>query len=139
MVREGTRSQTGNSRPRVFSVPDTAPVQKRRSSKAKAAPDGGVPGAGRKPGPKKSAAGAAGKAAGGVVKKAKKGTAAKTATKPPVLEGPVKADTKVAEKKVAGAVKAAEKIHFQHMADTTQEVKPDEEKADGAAAAEAKE
>lgn len=82
MVREGTRSQTGNSRPRVFSVPDTAPVQKRRSTKAKpAAAAGAGAGAGRKPGPKKSAAGATGKAAGGVTKKAKKGTAGKVATK----------------------------------------------------------
>ncbi|PHH59713.1 hypothetical protein CDD81_2631 [Ophiocordyceps australis] len=36
MTREGTRSQTGHSRPRVFLVPDTAPVQKRRREGTKA-------------------------------------------------------------------------------------------------------
>jgi len=40
MAREGTRSATGHSAPRVFSVPETAaPVKKRATtSKAKAAP-----------------------------------------------------------------------------------------------------
>ncbi|RFU35332.1 hypothetical protein B7463_g967, partial [Scytalidium lignicola] len=31
MAREGTRSATGHSRPRVFSVPETAPPTKRRT------------------------------------------------------------------------------------------------------------
>lgn len=31
MAREGTRSATGNSKPRVFDTPDTAPVIARKS------------------------------------------------------------------------------------------------------------
>lgn len=41
MPREGTRSATGNSKPRVFPVVDTAPAVKRTTTKpktAKAAP-----------------------------------------------------------------------------------------------------
>ncbi|KAL1869690.1 hypothetical protein VTK73DRAFT_3027 [Phialemonium thermophilum] len=36
MAREGTRSQTGHSKPRVFSVIDTAPTIKRSKPKKKA-------------------------------------------------------------------------------------------------------
>lgn len=49
MVREGTRSQTGNSRPRVFSSIDTEPTIKRtkpvgsRKKKTAAAPAAGAP------------------------------------------------------------------------------------------------
>ncbi|KAH8808459.1 hypothetical protein F5884DRAFT_857990 [Xylogone sp. PMI_703] len=32
MAREGTRSATGHSRPRIFSVPETAPPTKRRTA-----------------------------------------------------------------------------------------------------------
>ncbi|KAL3962764.1 hypothetical protein ACCO45_004287 [Purpureocillium lilacinum] len=128
MVREGTRSQTGNSRPRVFSVPDTAPVQKRRSTKAKpAAAAGAGAGAGRKPGPKKSAAGATGKGGRRRDQEGEEGDGGQgrhQAVWHQDVERAVKADSKAVEKKVAGAVKAAEK-----------EVKPDEDKADGAAAA----
>lgn len=36
MPRDGTRSQTGNSKPRVFAPVDTAPVIKRAAAKVKA-------------------------------------------------------------------------------------------------------
>lgn len=38
MPREGTRSATGNSKPRVFPVVDTAPAVKRTAKPKKAAP-----------------------------------------------------------------------------------------------------
>jgi hypothetical protein len=64
MAREGTRSQTGNSKPRVFPVVDTAPTVKRTTkpkaakkaapkAAAKTAPAGGVT---KKKAPKKESA-----------------------------------------------------------------------------------
>lgn len=45
MAREGTRSATGNSKPRVFDTPDTAPViaRKPKSKTTTAKPAGAKP------------------------------------------------------------------------------------------------
>ncbi|KAI1278249.1 hypothetical protein F5Y07DRAFT_69802 [Xylaria sp. FL0933] len=71
MPREGTRSATGNSRPRVFQAVDTAPAIKRTTkpkpkkpsaepaAKPAAAKPAGV--TKKKPGPKKDKDGATGK------------------------------------------------------------------------------
>lgn len=67
MAREGTRSSTGNAKPRVIPVVDTAPVIKRTKSKTtkKTAPESKAKKAAAKPAakkrsaPKKETAGAA--------------------------------------------------------------------------------
>ncbi|KAM0331346.1 hypothetical protein ACHAQA_003018 [Verticillium albo-atrum] len=89
MVREGTRSQTGNSKPRVFDTVDTAPVTQRKKTTA------------TKPAPKKVVAAPAAKGSKptGVTKKK---------TVAPKKDGPVakaKSVVNKVEKKAEAAVK----------------------------------
>lgn len=57
MAREGTRSSTGNAKPRVIPVVDTAPVIKRtKTTKKKVAPESKAKKAAAKPAAKKRGA-----------------------------------------------------------------------------------
>ncbi|TDZ54056.1 hypothetical protein CTRI78_v006560 [Colletotrichum trifolii] len=90
MAREGTRSQTGNSKPRVFPVVDTAPVRKTNTTASK-------------PKTTSTAAAKGAKPVGITKKKAAK------AKKEPTVATKAKAVGKKAETKAAGAVKAGKK------------------------------
>ncbi|KAK2041131.1 hypothetical protein LZ31DRAFT_557285 [Colletotrichum somersetense] len=93
MAREGTRSQTGNSKPRVFPVVDTAPVRKQNAA---------APAAAKKP----KTSTAASKVAKPVGVTKKKAT---TAKKGPSVATKAKSVAKNAETKVAAATKAGKK------------------------------
>ncbi|KAI6783603.1 uncharacterized protein J7T54_005632 [Emericellopsis cladophorae] len=96
----GTRSQTGNARPRVFQTVDTEPTISRKpgATGPKAKGTAAAPAVGTTPA----------RGAGGVTKKKKTTPAKKT--------GGVAAKAKVAankvEKKAAGATRAATKVRF---------------------------
>ncbi|KAF3798098.1 hypothetical protein GCG54_00004003 [Colletotrichum gloeosporioides] len=96
MAREGTRSQTGNSKPRVFPVIDTAPVRKPRSSTTTTT-------AADKPKKSTSATSAAAKPVGITKKKAA------TTKKEPTVAQKAKSVAKSVSTKVGGATKAGKK------------------------------
>lgn len=98
MAREGTRSQTGNSKPRVFPVIDTAPVRKPRSSSTTTTAD--------KPKKSTSATSAAAKPVGITKKKAA------TTKKEPTVAQKAKSVAKSVSTKVSGATKAGKKVCF---------------------------
>jgi len=104
MAREGTRSATGHSRPRVFpTVPETAPTATKKRATANT---------GAKRGPKKATATKASKPTGVVKKKAAPAKKPAVATKAKGVvkkaEGAVTGNT---EKKAAGTkkIKSADK------------------------------
>ncbi|SPO04810.1 uncharacterized protein DNG_07495 [Cephalotrichum gorgonifer] len=99
MAREGTRSQTGNSRPRIFQTIDTAPAITRR----KPAADAGAGGlksklVGAKPKPAKEKKAEAGSGAGAAVEKIKSAV------------GLAPQEPKKVQKKSSGVRKAVQKV-----------------------------
>ncbi|KAK2773536.1 hypothetical protein CKAH01_13576 [Colletotrichum kahawae] len=127
MAREGTRSQTGNSKPRLFPVIDTAPVRKPRSSTTTTAD---------KPKKTTSATSAAAKPVGITKKKAA------TTKKEPSVAQKAKSVAKSVSTKVTGATKAGKKVSsslffffichlpkYSKLTTKTQETKPKTAKA----------
>ncbi|KAK1573865.1 uncharacterized protein LY79DRAFT_583362 [Colletotrichum navitas] len=112
MAREGTRSQTGNSKPRVFPVVDTAPARKQTTA---------TPATAKKPKTTTSTASKVAKPVGVTKKKAttaKKGPSVVT-KRLSILSSvgleanhfpQAKSVAKKAETKAAGATKAAKKV-----------------------------
>ncbi|KAJ4393978.1 hypothetical protein N0V93_003195 [Gnomoniopsis smithogilvyi] len=88
MAREGTRSATGNSKPRVFDNPDTAPaIARKPRAKTTTKPAGSKP--------------------VGVTKTKKTGPVKKACCSSPALKNPSDVGAKAAVKKVEAKVKKA--------------------------------
>ncbi|KAF6802702.1 hypothetical protein CSOJ01_11426 [Colletotrichum sojae] len=96
MAREGTRSQTGNSKPRIFPVIDTAPTRQKRTTPAASAKP--------KSTTTTSAATAKGAKPVGITKKK-----VANAKKEPTVATKAKSVAKTAKTKATGAVKSGKK------------------------------